>query len=413
LKILIHGINYAPEVTSTGKYTGEMGEWLAAKGHQVRVVTSPPYYPAWRVAKGYSAWAYRRERVAGADVWRCPLWVPVEPSGVKRLLHLTSFAASSFPAMLWQVSWRPDAVVLIQPTLLCGPQAWLTARLCEARTWLHIQDFELDAAVGLGMLDSGSVRGVLSAAERLLLRGAARVSTITETMKQRVVEKGVPEGRTWLFPNWSDVDFVRPMQRDNKVRKEFGAGPDDVLVLYAGSMGEKQGLDLVLDAADRLRERGEIKFALVGTGTARDRIERAAKQRGLHNVRFFRVQPLERLPFMLAAGDIHLVVERREAADLVMPSKLTNILAAGRPSIATANPGTALYQVLNSYGCGITTIPGSVAELVAGIVELAGDARMRERLGRNARRYAESHLGRDKILTEFESKLQELVKVGI
>jgi colanic acid biosynthesis glycosyl transferase WcaI len=116
---------------------------------------------------------------------------------------------------------------------------------------------------------------------------------------------------------------------------------------------------------------------------------------------------------MLAAGDVHLVVQRREAADVVMPSKLTNILAAGRPSVATADPGTALHTVLNDYDCGITTTPGNVQELVASVVVLAEDARMRERLGRNARRYAESYLDKEEILTKFETKMRILVKSTI
>jgi colanic acid biosynthesis glycosyl transferase WcaI len=412
LKILIYGINYTPEILGAGKYTGEMGQWLATRGHHVRVVTTPPYYPAWRVEEGYSAREYRRQPVSGVDVWRCPLWVPDKPSGFKRLLHLASFAASSFPVMLRQALWRPDVVVLIEPTLFCAPSAWLTARLCAARRWLHIQDLELDAATGLGMLSIGHVRRAMYGVERSLLRGAQRVSTITEAMRSKVMDKGVPERRTWLLPNWSDIEFVRPTQRDNEVRKEFGAGPGDVLVLYAGNMGEKQGLDLILDAADQLKEQRHIKFAMVGTGTTRDRLQRTAARRGLANVRFFPAQPLERLPLMLAAGDIHLVVQRREAADLVMPSKLTNILAAGRPSVATADPGTALYAVLNHHDCGITTTPGNVQEVVASVVMLAEDTTMRERLGRNARCYAESHLDKEKILTLFESNMRELVRSG-
>jgi colanic acid biosynthesis glycosyl transferase WcaI len=409
MKILIHGINYAPEIVGTGKYTGELGPWLAARGHEVRVVTAPPYYPAWRVEHGYSARQYRCERIAGVDVWRCPVWVPDKPSAFKRLLHLASFAACSSPVMLRQALWRPDAVVLIEPTLFCAPAAWLTARLCAASGWLHIQDLELDAARGLGMLNTEYVRRAVYGVERLLLRGAQRVSTITEPMRRRVVEKGVSESRTWLLPNWSDIEFVRPMRRDNEVRREFGAGPDDVLVLYAGNMGEKQGLHLILDAADQLKEQRYIKFAMVGTGSTRDELEKAAISRGLTNVRFYPAHPLEQLPLMLAAGDVHLVVQRREAADLVMPSKLTNILAAGRPSVATADPGTALHTVLSDYDCGITTTPGDVEELIAGIVELAKNAKMRERLGHNARRYAESHLDKEKILTQFEIEVRELV----
>ena len=347
--------------------------------------------------------------MAGVDVWRCPLWVPVKLTGTKRLLHLASFAACSFPAVLRQVFWRPDVVILTEPTLFCAPQAWLTARLCGAKTLLHILDFELDAAVSLGMFGQSSVRHVLSRVEKFLMRGAERVSTISEAMRRRVVKKGVPEGRTWLLPTWSDIDFVRPMPRDNNVRREFGVEPDKVLVLYAGNMGEKQGLDLVLEAADQLGEQAEIQFAMVGAGAAQKRLEQAARERKLRNVRFFPLQPLELLPQMLAAGDIHLIVQRREAADLVMPSKLTNVLAAGRPSVATADPGTALYEVLNEHNCGITTTPGNAKELVTGITELARDAKERDLLGWNARRYAESYLDKDKLLSELESKLQELV----
>jgi colanic acid biosynthesis glycosyl transferase WcaI len=378
----------------------------------VRVVTAVPYYPAWRVEKGYSSFAYRREQVSGVRLWRCPLWVPLNPTGIKRLLHLASFAASSLPVVLFQSRWRPDLVMLTEPPLFCAPGAWITARLCGAKTLLHILDFELDAAVNLGILGRGSVRRAFYEVEKFLMRKASRVSTISEQMRRRVVDKGIPADRTWLFVNWSDVNTVRPLPRHNAMRQEFGAGPNDVLVMHAGNMGEKQGLDLVLDAADRLRDRASIKFAMVGDGVARQRLEHTAMKRGLDKLRFFPVQPLERLPLMLAAGDIHLVVQRQEAADLVMPSKLTNILAAGRPSVVTAEPDTALYDVLDKHDCGIITRPGSADGLAVGISRLADDASMRERLGRNARRYAESYLDKEKVLSEFESKLQELLKDG-
>src|SRR5215217_7379206 len=387
-----------------------MGEWLAQRGHAVRVVTAPPYYPAWQLGEGYSAGRYRRERVAGADVWRCPLWVPSEPTGAKRLLHLASFAASSFPVMLRQVTWRPDVVMVTEPPLFCVPQAQLIARLSGAKVWLHILDFEVEAALHLGMLRGwGDVKRLLYKVEHLVMRGIDKVSTISEKMRRRIVEKGVPEDRVCLFPNWADMDFVRPLRHDDEVRREFGAGPDDVLVLYAGNMGEKQGLELVLDAADRLRERPEIRFAMVGAGVAKERLEQAARQRGLHNVRFFPIQAVGRIPLMLAAGDIHLVVQRREATDLVMPSKLTNILAAGRPSIATVDPETAVYDVLQGHDCGLTPPPESATELVTSMAALAEDAGLRKRLGQNARRYAELYLQKDQILSAFEAELRSLV----
>jgi colanic acid biosynthesis glycosyl transferase WcaI len=412
MKILLHGVNYAPEPTSTGKLTGEMGEWLAAQGHDVRVVAAPPHYPAWRVKKGYSARAYRRERVAGTEVWRCPVWIPARPTGLKRLLYQGSFAASSSPVVLRQILWRPDVIMVVEPSLSCVPAALLAARLCGSRAWLHIQDFELDAALDLGLLRGRGVQRALYGIEKFLMRRFDGVSTITEAMRRRVVAKGVSEDRTRVVPNWANLESVRPMRRENEAREEFGAGPDDLLVMYAGNMGEKQGLEVVLDAADLLRWRTEIKFALIGDGAARERLERAAEERGLKNVRFWPIQPLGRLPLVLAAGDIQLVVQRREAADLVMPSKLTNILAAGRPCLATTDEGTALYDVLSEHRCGISTEPGNATELAEGIVALANDAPMRERLGSNARAYAESYPHQDKILATFESNLKELAELS-
>jgi colanic acid biosynthesis glycosyl transferase WcaI len=411
MKILIYSLNYAPEVTGIGKYNGEMGEWLAKRGHEVRVVTAPPYYPMWEVGKGYSNQTYGREQVAGTDVWRCPLFVPKRPSGAKRLAHLASFAASSFPVMLRQISWRPDVVMVTAPPLVCVPLARLVARLCGAKTWLHILDFEVDAALQLGMLRGTGVPPLLHEVEHFMMRGIDKVSSISEKMCQRVLKKGIPEDRVYLFPNWADPQVVRPVQRDEKVRREFGARLNDVLVLHAGSMGEKLGLELVLNAAERLRGRREVKFALVGTGAVRKRLQRVAEERRLDNLRFFPLQPSKRLPLMLAAGDIHLVVQRREAADLVMPSKLTNILAAGRPSIATVDQDTAVYKVLNGHDCGVTIPPESAAELTASIAALADDAEWRENLGRNARRYAEAFLQKDRILSDFEAQLQQLAKV--
>lgn len=410
MRLLLYSINYAPEVTGIGKYNGEMCEWLAGRGHDIRVVTAPPYYPAWRVAEGYSVRSYRRERMAGVDVWRCPVWVPARPSGIKRLLHLASFAASSIPATLRQILWRPDVVMVTEPPLFCVPQARLVARLSGAKTWLHILDYEIDAALDLGVLKKwDGVRRLLYRIEHLLMRGLDRVSTISEQMRQRIVKKGINEKHTRLFPNWAETKFVFPLPHDNEVRQEFGAGAHDLLVMHAGNMGEKQGLDLVLDAAERLKEHEEIRFVMVGAGTARERLERLSRELDLHNVRFFPVQPLERLPLMLAAADVHLVVQRREAADLVMPSRLTNILSAGRPSIATADTDTALYEVVDGHNCGIVTTPGSAEELAESILALAEDAKLREHLGRNARHYAESYLDKDNILSVFEDELRKLM----
>lgn len=154
MKILVYGINYSPELTGIGKYTGEMVEWMASQGHDVRVITAPPYYPEWKVGERYSSWRYRCEEGA-ATVWRCPLYVPKQPSTLKRLIHLGSFALSSFFPLMAQRRWKPDRIIGVVPTLFCTPGMRLLGKLSGARTLLHIQDYEVDAMLGLGMAGKG------------------------------------------------------------------------------------------------------------------------------------------------------------------------------------------------------------------------------------------------------------------
>jgi colanic acid biosynthesis glycosyl transferase WcaI len=121
VRILILGLNFHPELIGIGKYTGEMAAWLAEQGHNLRVITTPPYYPQWQIAEGYSRWRYKRETWGGIQVIRCPFWVPRQPSGLKRLLHLFSFALSALPPTLQNTTWRPEIVLCIAPAFFSAP----------------------------------------------------------------------------------------------------------------------------------------------------------------------------------------------------------------------------------------------------------------------------------------------------
>ncbi|MDC3754992.1 colanic acid biosynthesis fucosyltransferase WcaI, partial [Escherichia coli] len=187
MKILVYGINYSPELTGIGKYTGEMVEWLAAQGHEVRVITAPPYYPQWQVGENYSAWRYKREE-GTATVWRCPLYVPKQLSTLKRLLHLGSFAVSSFFPLMAQRRWKPERIIGVVPTLFCTPGMRLLAKLSGARTVLHIQDYEVDAMLGLGLAGKGKggkVAQLATAFERSGLHNVDNVSTISRSMMNK------------------------------------------------------------------------------------------------------------------------------------------------------------------------------------------------------------------------------------
>lgn len=432
MKILIHGLTSSPDLTGIGKYTGEMAQWLAAQGYEVRVVVAPPYYPQWRVAEGYvNGWCREEmqgsgskgqgqnrdlmsevkgnsEKVRGRSffVYRCPLWVPSKLSGLQRLLQLGSFVLSSFPVMLAQVVWRPDVVLVVEPPFFCAPQAWLVAMLSGAKAWLHIQDFEIDAAFDLGILRTGWMKRWALSFERFWLRRFDRISTISVRMYERLNIKGVVPDRAVLFPNWVDTDEIHPLGQESLFRGQLGFLPSQLVALYSGTMGEKQGLEIVLEAAAKLQGNPDIQFVLCGDGAAKLRLQE--KYAGLPNVVWLPLQPVERLNDLLNMADVHLLPQREDVADLVMPSKLLGMLASGRPVLATAAIDTQVGGIVSQ--CGIVSPPGNAYAFSNVLVKLSGDPEVRKSLGVSGRSIAETQFSKEAVLRKFEHELIEVFR---
>lgn len=411
MKILFYGINYAPELTGIGKYTGEMAEWFAAQGHEVRVITAPPYYPAWKVSEGYAN-SYTTEKLNNVTVLRTPLWVPHQPSGLKRLIHLASFALSSLPVLFKQWFWKPDVVWVVEPPLMCAPAAVVFAKLNGAKSWLHIQDYEVNAAFDMGLVKGRILRKCVEKIESWLMRCFDRVSTISGQMLQLAAQKGVDAEKIISFPNWVDISAIQPLQNPSSYRKELGISEDTVVALYSGNMGGKQGLEILAEVARLIsltEHAPKIQFVFCGNGAGRADLEAACSN--LTNVLFLDLQPLERLSELLGLADIHLLPQRADAADLVMPSKLTGMMASGRAVVATATMNTELGRVVAiDAECGVIVEPENSIQMVEGILKLALNDELRNKLGFNGRVYAEKKLSKEEILLEFEKTLKLINK---
>jgi len=408
VRLLIHGMNYAPELLGIGRYTGELGAYLASRGHQVTVLTAAPYYPQWRVREDYRPQRWRREWREGVEVLRAPQYVPARVSGLGRLLQECSFGASCL--YWWSTCLLPrpwDAMVAVCPPLTSGLVPGLLARRLAAPLVIHVQDLQLDAARELGILRQPLLLAGLARLELHLFRQARIVTTISRSMADRLVAKGVPPARLRVLPNWADLDKVRPGPRLNALRRELGLTSETV-VLYAGNLGEKQGLEVILEAAALTRGKPSIRYFIAGEGAARDRIKLRAQDLGLDNLTFLPLQSDSRLPLLLAAADLHLVVQRQKAADLVMPSKLTNIMAAGRPFIATAGEATELARVTTESRAGLVVPPEDGRALAQAVLRLAGDPGARKEMAVRARRYAEAFWDRERILRQWEDLLRGL-----
>lgn len=403
MKVLIVGLNYAPEPIGIGPYTTGLAEYLAQRGHRVEVVAGRPYYPQWRVYPGFGGFGWRRAREAGVSITSCWHYVPRVPGGIKRILHHLTFALTALPAIAWRAMRdRPDAVLCIAPSIMSAFPARVGAALGGSRLWLHIQDFEVDAAFATGMVKGPRLARLLLAAERAVLRMADTVSSISPQMVARLIDKGVAPQRTYELRNWANAvpgESATPGFRD-----EWRLGSRQV-VLYSGNLGTKQGAGLIVEAARRLTQRDDLVFVICGEGPELAPLKVQAE--GLGNIRFHPLQPAARLRELLELAAVHLLPQVDAAADLVLPSKLTNMLLSGRPVIATALPGTGLYDEVE--GCGLAIPPGDADALVAAIVRLADDPALAAALGDAARSRAAQRWSRDTILTGFERRLAALV----
>ncbi|WP_149498109.1 glycosyltransferase WbuB [Roseiconus lacunae] len=452
MNILLYGLNYSPEEIGIGKYSGEMVQFLADQGHHVTVVTTPPYYPDWKVGKGYKAWAYKSDisnnRSGGEasgtiTVIRCPIWVPKQVNGLKRILHLASFAGTSLPVVLWKALRRRHEVVMtVEPAAFCMPATLVASLLRRSKSWLHVQDFEVDAAFELGILKQPLLKRLVLAAEAFLMRRFNRVSSISPNMVFKLIQKGVAENRCAMLPNWVDCTIMRPLgpassagdgsnqktalERGSDrlridpaapstppekvsalagLRDSFGLPIDKCLAMYAGNIGAKQGLEIILETAREHADRTDLAFVICGTGAAHQ--ELLQRSEGIGNIHWLPVQPLSRFNELMNCADIHLLPQRAGAADLVMPSKLTGMLATGRPIVACAAPGTQIADVVR--GRGLVVLPDDVEAFSHAVIQLAESSDLRIRLGQAGREYAVNHLSRLAVLSKFESDLQTLV----
>ncbi|HEY1576174.1 MAG TPA: WcaI family glycosyltransferase [Terracidiphilus sp.] len=407
MRILVVGINYAPDLIGVAKYNVELCEALVAFGHEVRVVTAPPYYPEWRIPDTYRGWSYRREVVNGVALARAPIYVPEKPTGVRRLLHHASFAATSlWPVLMTSLRWRPDVIFSVAPSLMSAAfSAWI-ARRTGALSWLHLQDFEVDAAFDLGLLADKRLRAPMVAIESRILRSFDRVSTISSQMLERLATKGVAKEKIREIRNWTDTDQIRPDGRNADFRKEqLGLDESQFVCLYSGTMSNKQGLDLIMEAAKLLDKAGStVRFVLCGNGPHKSQLQQLAS--GSTNVKFLGLQEAKNFADLLNSADVHVIPQRAEAADLVLPSKLGGILASGKPVVVMARPGTGLANEIGNAGLVIP--PGDAQALATALDALARDVPLCRTLGAAARKLALSNWDKLTIVGSLEKSLLAL-----
>lgn len=409
MKILVYGINYFPELTGIGKYTGEMCEWLASQGHEVEVITAMPYYPKWKIDKLYQGKGWHNEYLQHVKVLRSPLFVSQKVTARNRIIHEISFFLSSGFYWFSRFFKRYDVVISVYPPLVIGIWPLLHKLLHQKSCWVfHIQDLQVDAAKELNLIKNKKVLDLFFKIERFFLKKANLVTSISPGMRNKILQKGVSENKYFSLPNWVDVDFIKPLSKEESLKSEMGYEDHEKIVLYSGNLGEKQGLEMILEVAERFLHREDLYFLLAGEGGAKKRLIKMAQKKKLTNVIFSPLRSYEELSQFMNAADLHLVLQKKGAADLVLPSKLNTILSAGGVSIVSSEKGTSLYEMVEDNKVGIVIEPENSEALYQAIVGNIDKDNIE--MKRNAREFALKYLNINSILGRFEDKLRDLVR---
>ena len=403
-RILVIGINFSPELTGIGKYTGEMVQWLVKEGYSCNVITGFPYYPDWKIKDPYKGFFYKKEFTEGGrlKIYRCPLYVPKAPNGLKRVLHDASFFLSSLLiVIIFLLKKRNQHIICIAPPFHIGFLALFYRLIKGGKIIYHIQDMQIEAARDLKVLKPDWIFTFLFALEKVILSHVDIISTISQGMLKKVSAK--VNKPVILFPNWAETEALFPMPKNEELKKELGFDPQDKIILYSGAIGEKQGLESLIRVAKQVEDNRNIKIVICGAGPYKDKLIHFAKENMLTNIRFLPLQGKDVFNSFLNLADAHLVLQKKEAGDLVMPSKLLNILSVGGLAIVMANPGTSLFEIINGFNMGVIIPPEDELALKQAILNCCTQDFVLQR--KNARRYAKTYLNKTAILNSMMQKL--------
>lgn len=401
MRILIYTYNYFPEPIGIAPLITELAEGLVKRGHQVRVVTGMPNYPQRRIYEAYRGKLYLTELTNGVAVQRSYVWVRPKPTLLDRLLLELSFVVTSFVHALR--GKRPDVIFITAPPLPVSVPAALLGWLHRTPIVLNLQDILPDAAVNVGLLKNPKLIRIFERLEQFAYRTATKITVIAEDFVDHLLKKEVPAHQIVQIPNWVDVHFIRPLPKENNAFRIEHQLTKKFVALYSGNIALTQGLETVIEAASRLCHIPDIAIVIVGEENALQRLRQYCEACGADNVTLLPLQPREKLPEMLAAADVGLVIQKHNVISFNLPSKIQLLLASGRALVASVPDRGSAAKVVEHSGGGIIVPPEDPDALAAAIEHLYYQPNQVKQLGDKSRQYALEHFTLEQALDQYEA----------
>lgn len=408
MRILLLIIQFPPDVNPTGVLMNDVAQGLVERGHRMSVLTAFPHYEKFRVWDEYRGKWRARSLENNLDVERVFVYANGKKHNMNyRLLSYLSFNAAAGIAHLLKRE-RYDVILCPNGGFFTGIAAYLGGLLKRTPFVYNVQDLYPETPVAQGQLTNRRAIAGLERIEKFMYRTAKHITVITPAFRANLLErKGVPADKVSVIPNFVNTNFIRPLARENAFTRQHDLG-NKFVVMYAGNFGYVYALDTVLEAAAQLRGDSKIVFLLVGDGVARKDLETRAREMQLDNVRFLDYQPRALLPEMRAAADVQLCPYRAGAARYSMPSKVYEIMASGRPVLASAEAGSDVANLVGETHCGICVEPQNAGALARALLELKRDPARRARMSARGRDAAEQRFSLDAVVHQYDTLLRRV-----
>ena len=388
----------------------ELAQTLQTFGHRVTVLTGFPNYPAGQLYPGYRLRLYQRETIAGIEIVRVPLFPEHSRSGFFRALNYLSFALSSALLGFWLVA-RPDVMFVYHPPLTVGFPAFVLSRLWRIPFVYQIQDMWPETLRATGMLHNETILSGIARFAQWVYARATAICVISPGFRSNLVEKGVAADKLHVISNWVDTTVYYPAQPDLERAQTVGMA-ERFNVMFAGNIGEAQGLETVLAAAALLHDLPLVQFVIVGDGVALQDLQRQVQDRQLQNVKFLGRYPATEMPMLYALADVLLIHLRDDPLfRITIPHKTFAYMASGKPILAAVAGDVA--DVITDTASGLACSPedpAALAQTVRRFYTMASEER--QKMGENGLHAVKSAFNRKTLIAQIEEVLLGITQVA-
>ncbi|KGM96423.1 glycoside hydrolase [Clostridium novyi A str. 4552] len=407
MKILFLTQYCPPEVGAPQNRIFEFAKWLKKFGHEVTILTAMPNYPKGEIFEQYKGKKIVKEEIDGIKIVRTRIYVSKEKSFVKRLMNYLSFTFTSVFDGAKHID-NQDVIITESPPLFLGWSGYVLSKKKNAKFIFNVSDLWPESAVKLGVLNNKLFIKMSTWLEEFCYKKAHSVTGQTRGIVDNIVNRGFDKSKVHLITNGVDTELFKKENRDEEFRKKLGV-QDKFAICYAGIHGLAQGLEVIIETADILREYRDIKFIFIGDGPEKIKLINMVKEKHLENVMFLPVQKKTNMPRIIGSMDATIIpLKKLDLFKGALPSKMFEALSSELPIVLSVE-GEA-EKLINDAEAGITVEPENFNEIAEAVLKLYNDKELRKQLGQNGREYVMKNFSRESITRKLELILLDLQK---